>query len=287
MTLAPTASADEAALTEAAMVLPDELDGRAVVIGQEVLAGRTSFLVTGTDPPGRVSVSSKATELALAPRPLSGERRLVFDVLFLVDASWSMGRARADAPVPFSLVPDAIDEFVRQGGDLVRHAALATFTREPALLTAWAPLAALDVKALAGAKPRGRSDLARAIDFALGALAEGADARNRHAVVLFTDDPGDESAVEEAAKRASRVGVHLHVVDLGESHSARLRDVARATRGVYAYMPDGITLGPVFRALADDVEAPFAWRESSNGAAGGAVEFEVVLRAIEDEEEQR
>lgn len=288
---APTNGSTESELTEAAMILPEILAGKPLLVGEEVEAGAVKLLVTQTTPAGRVRVDAGATELALAPKAHSADpdaRRHVFDLLVLVDVSWSMGKMRDDRPAParrpIGLVRPALDPFVRQAGDLVRHAALATFSSDLVLEHAFAPLAALDLSPVSGARPRGRTALAPAVDVALGVLAEGADARNRQAILLFTDDSQDDARLADSAARAARMGVNVHVVDVGDAPSAHLRNLARATRGVYAFMPDGVTLEPVFRTLAAELEAPFEWLEPAEpGAGDGDVEFEVVLRQIPED----
>lgn len=282
VSLAPLSGATEAELTEAAMLLPETLEGRDLLAGEEVRVGSLTLLVTGTTPLGRVTVRADETEIALSPRRPEATRRPVFDVVFLVDASWTMGRDRGRPFPPFAYVRPAIEDFARQGVDLVRAAALVAFSREPVLEQDFVPLAALATARLDDVAPRGPTNLARALEFGVATLQTNADPRDRHALVVFTDDAGEDADVMHAARHAARLGVRVHVVDLAPEPGRALATVAEVTGGSYAHAPETGSLGRAARAMAREIEVPVDWEEAAEPQADD-VEFELVLRRIPEE----
>lgn len=273
---------DEAVL-EAARDLHPRLEGRDLQLGDRVEAAQgVALVVTSTDPPGLVTVGEDTTLEVTAPE--SEGRRPVHDAVLLVDASYTM--RKGDAP-PSRFVQGGrhLEGFVRHATDFVRRAALVTFTHEPRVVQPLGPVEELEVARLADLEPRGRSRPAEALTACVELLQREGEPRHHHAVVLVTDGDGGTGSLGEIAARARNLGIVLHVAQVGRAPPVDdLRDAAEVTGGVFAHGGDGAPLERVFHAMSSAVDVPAAWRAPP--PPGEDVEFEVIVRATDDEEDE-
>ncbi|HVL48706.1 MAG TPA: vWA domain-containing protein [Candidatus Thermoplasmatota archaeon] len=270
-------------------------DVEAASLAGRILAARDGFeaagaelVVVAVEPRSPAKVSTDTVVELVFPAPLA--KRDVFDVVLLVDASWSMGRPDASGARRLAQARRHLEAFQRQAGDLVRSAALATFAGEVAFHApagvhpprsakpAFAPLERAALGGLAEVAPRGRARAPEAMDAALAALLEAADPANRHAILLVTDDdPKDGAALGD---RARRLGVAVHVLDLSKDGAAGLAALAHRSGGTLAR--DGFRAA--FEALARAADLDPAWRDDLASPGGEEVDFEIVIRALTDEE---
>ncbi|HLE98145.1 MAG TPA: vWA domain-containing protein [Candidatus Thermoplasmatota archaeon] len=247
--------------------------GRALRVGDLVTAEGVSFVVHKA-----TIADAAALEFDFGPGP---ERRPIADVLFLLDASYSMSRADLP-PTRLEAVERALVTGLANASDIVRRASIVAFTGEPWLVAPFATPSSLDVAALDAFEPRGPGDVLRALDHALETMTREADVHDAHVIALATDSAMPVGATADVAARATRLGIQVHVLDAGSSSPQVLERLAATTGGTYHDAFGGVTFRPALQALAHRFGVPLPWRDPARSE--GEVEFEVVLRAMTERE---
>ncbi|MHB8605816.1 MAG: vWA domain-containing protein [Thermoplasmatota archaeon] len=281
VSLAPTAPLAADRLTMAAIAIPDQLGGTEVSLGDAVEWDGASLVVTGTDPSGRVRVETATTEIDVTGTPLAAPSKHAHEAIFLVDASWSMAQGR---PSPFTLALGALAELAAQPSvsDVLRRATIATFTADATPLASLGDANRLPLRRLLEVEPRGRSDAATAVSRTVALLLAEADPRAWRSLVMFTDEAPAGVAADalvDAVARARRLGVRSHFIDLGAAPAPVFTRAAIAGDGFHVH---GASLAAVFAGLADDIGVPVDWIDVMRGKEGESVEFEVLLRRVEE-----
>lgn len=247
--------------------------------GDVVTADGDSYIVRRVEPRGLLRVEA-ATEIEFDFTP-DPPKRAVADVVFLLDASWSMRRADLP-PTRLEAARRALATALANAGDVARRASVMAFAGEPTLVAPLAAPASVDLPAVDALVPRGPGKLVPALDAALEHLVLDADAADEHAVLLATDSEAHAPHLVEAGARAARLGIQVHVLDMGSPQPAQLERLASDTGGTYHDAHGGVTFRPALNALASRFGVPLPWRDPSRAA--GEVEFEVVLRAMTERE---
>lgn len=247
--------------------------------GDVVTAQGDSFILRRAEPRGlrRVEATTEI-EFDFSPDP---PKRAIADVVFLLDASYSMRRADLP-PTRLEAARRALATALANAGDVVRRATVVGFSGVPAVVAPFAAPASVDLPAVDTLVPRGPGKLVHALDTALEILAHDADPGDEHAVFLATDSEAQVQHLVESGARAARLGVQVHVLDMGGPHAAQLERLAAETGGTYHDAHGGVTFRPAMQALASRFGVPMTWRDPSG--ATGEVEFEIVLRAMTERE---
>ena len=274
--LRPTPAERRAASAQAALAAAATRNFRT---GDVVTAQGDSFILRRAEPRGlrRVDATTEV-EFDFSPDP---PKRAIADVAFLIDASWSMRRADLP-PTRLEAARRALATALANAGDVVRRASVVAFAGGANVVAPLAPPPSVDLPALDALVPRGPGKLVPALDATLEHLAHDADPGDEHAVFLATDSEAHGPHLVEAGARAVRLGVQVHVLDMGSPQPAQLERLAAETGGTYHDAHGGVTFRPALHALASRFGVPLPWRDPSR--ATGEVEFEIVLRAMTERE---
>jgi hypothetical protein len=227
--LAPPEPWSEDRLLAAARALPPvPFDLR---VGEEI----GGFLVVGVAPAESPSVD-------IVPRaPPRHTREL--DVTVLLDCGESMATRFSAEHTRLQAAEAALVAFLRGTPKRIATVSVTTFAAHSR--EALPPMPPSVVRSFDVPKPAGRAMAADAIE---AALAEGHGVRAR-ALILLTDGPSPEERLLDAARRAGRLGVPIHVVVFAPGDDEALAAVARESGGTIqrATLPLAIEFPEEFR----------------------------------------
>jgi hypothetical protein len=212
--LAPPEPWDEERLLAAARALPETLPR--VEVGDAV----GDLLV--------VAVESAPTDsLEITPRALPHGTRTV-DLVVLVDAGASMAERWSAQHTRAQAAHEALAALLK--APPARVATVQVLAFAATLHDALPTTPARNASAPALPAPRGKARAGTALQLTLARIAATAQDRARE-IVLVTDGPSEPALLVEAASRAGRLGVPVHVVVFAPAEDPTLREVARRSRG--------------------------------------------------------
>lgn len=219
--LAPPEPWDDARILAAARTLA--LPSGAVLPGDDV----GGLVVLRVEPEsGAVSDANTTLDVVARPRPREGP----LHVALLLDASqsmatpWNAEHSRLDA------AREALLAHLRAGGAGHSAVSLFTFAREARLVAGPFAPGALKRGGIDVPAPAGRARTANALNTALAHLAaQGHD--GTQAIVLLSDGGAEPAATRQAAARAARLGIPIHVVAFAPQVDPLYEEVASASGG--------------------------------------------------------
>lgn len=267
-------------VVDAAADVHQGLAGDELALGDRVepLAG-VPMVVADTDPRGEpVQVDGDTVvELERPPDEAAGAA----EVLLLVDASYSM---REGEPPRWDRARNAAVAFLASVRPLLARAGLAAFTHEPRVLAELGDPAEADPDDLDDLQPRGQSDPAAALEWALRSLHYDGDPGSLRAAVLVTDGEAPGEGAVEVARRARNLGIGVHAARLDPfAGDDPLEEASGIAEGTYQAGTPPDPLQPALEALARAAGGDVGWR--SPETAADETEFEVILRTVTDEED--
>jgi len=257
---------------ERAEALAHHLVGQHVAVGHTVgLPGWPSVVVDETEPAGAVVVGDDTrVELWWPPAHPAGPAQ----VLFVVDASLTMGRGPAGATM-MDRAAWAIESVVLSAHQAIERVGILVHGSTPRMTQPFLGPGELNAHVIHRAPARGTFDILKACDAGLGLLAsEPADAPR--ILVVVTDGRGLPDDGARAIAGARRRGVEAYVLladpDSGAVDGAVLKAVTFSDPR------------PIAEAIgrAAGIEVRHQPREPPSPLSAGAPEFEIVIETIDE-----